>query len=665
MLSLPIKVDLESCEVNGVLDSSGYLYLDASGLSRVVVSHEFPMYNEPVPCFNLKGYDFWPVGLGGVFELDYHWNTETAGNVTNARYMLNMFQNCGGIPDPTIGGNVRDYFGNTTVNALNYLYDRRYVGMAGILHAINNYGLHTTVAKELSHIPIMSFWSPVCRVDVGAAGVKGLKEACKNPGNITFGYLLSECSAKNLYAKGWEGLTHKFRTWSQKQARVLAIADVLKNHNVGLYFPDLKDPTSDMTNKLREYFDKYAFRNTTKGDKKLLLLTGDDITNVYMNFGCNSCMTGVIPRECWDEVGAPKTKEFQDHIRTESYAISPNAEIALLIEGDKEDEVRKLLANCGKSKALKTTSRLNEGNMILARTMVWTGRDGKKYHDRLYPSNSLTGMLGTTAMNKLQALMKEQDISQLREGDVTAGGSFKAKHYIECDLKITKIGDEFFTLPYMDTMRWGVLIDDDTLRVSVNEPKNVESWQVYSVANSKCVHRIMKAFTCPITGKKGRTGVDSKKIKLAKIKNQTLTFEEVHVHTSCVGKEVVQLARSYGEGELYARKEQVTSSRIQKVNFIVDHMPEGVIWLIHSGVAARPKDTIQAIVSIDAAGRCVYGMERRDLITDMYGKKMYDQNNDKECKKMTHEPEGDIILSIAVTPEQFAKSAKGRALATV
>jgi len=497
---------------------------------------------------------------------------------------------------------------------------------------------YESVMEAFNHIPIYNSYLPVIRISIEDFLEKNtateaesyssgfindaVRESVKDTTNVSWGYLNITGSIENLVRASWKGLKFKFCSQDECAEKVTKqVADLNKiftKLGLDLRSKEMRDwkitNPSDHLNSIREWLLKYAYSDEAAAEFKMVLLKGDAIASVYNNFSCGSCMTGYIPGDHFDAI---KCQRHDKIPRVTSYTLSENAEIACLIMSDKEQALHKAIAKAGIHPVTGRDGNplLNQDSTLLARVMVWTSLDGSKYYDRVYPSTTEHGM-ATDLSNRLVGLMEKAGIRQLRAGSVTAGGSFKANHKIATDLKVHWLDEECFTLPYMDTMRHGYFVDKDTLRVSVDPPKD-PTGPVYNVASSRGVHRVLKMFKSVLTGKQISSEAATKVILLSLDKNGEYQPQTGHIENDVLGKQVVTLAQTYhrmykGSPELpvVARVEECKLSTNNYKYWLTDHLPDDVTWDYKDGIQYT-KDTVQAIVEYTKTNRARYGTTKK------------------------------------------------------
>lgn len=347
---------------------------------------------------------------------------------------------------------------------------------------------------------------------------------------------------------------------------------------------------SSILAKVRETFAKMF---AAKSNYIVKYLKGEDIVTVYNNFSCGSCMTGKLSIDHWDakSLGHPLPNNT-DKVR--AYALSKNASIACLIQPQSEDEFNKIL---------KSSEGKNSGNslnsVLLARCMVWESTTGDRFYDRIYADGTYnpTGASADYLASILSGLLDKDGVGKLRAGSVTAGGSFKPAASIECDLKVYMPYDDVFVLPYMDTMRYGKFIDNDTIRVSVNEQKDSDGFPVYSVANSRCVQKKLVVLRCLLSGKMVRS---DQLIDVAVVDNKgNAAIGKGNVEGS--DKKWAQIASSYRKCfdipmncAIFARIEDTIVSKDTGIRWLSKFLPDDLVYLDKIGVVARKSKIITA-----------------------------------------------------------------------
>lgn len=191
-------------------------------------------------------------------------------------------------------------------------------------------------------------------------------------------------------------------------------------------------------------------------ERSVLLLSGPAITAMYRLMDAPSCMKNMC-------------EAYPCLHPTETYANSPETcALAVLCVAGTEESITKFADDVGK----KIINNKDDDVEIwdeeaadfislntFARCMTWKDRD-QFYFDRMYLSRQLSdsgGSRALAAINGFAASLKAMGYKAL-QGNLTGSGN--TQHSMSVDLRVTpRSPDQYFLFPYMDTCRWGEILD--------------------------------------------------------------------------------------------------------------------------------------------------------------------------------------------------------------
>lgn len=185
--------------------------------------------------------------------------------------------------------------------------------------------------------------------------------------------------------------------------------------------------------------------STVSTSRKVIYVKGWDIVAGYQCLRCSSCMVGRM--------------EEYDQYMVEPYALSPSCTLALYIESNSEDDIRKHMCHgadrCRRGLDVGGSEWHHEG--IIARAMVWdlqhTQEAAPGWYDRMYIASDIPTNKHNTIMNSFAAAMEADGMKPWR----TTSGNINGLGRLVLTPSSGDWDDTHIGIPYMDSFEYGVV----------------------------------------------------------------------------------------------------------------------------------------------------------------------------------------------------------------